>query len=140
MEIFFIDQTMLSGLMAATEAIQTSRDLVPQDMPVLASHLDKLNSALTTRMAMTISGQTQQVSTVREKTHELSQIKMGTRVEGKPAALKIKEAAQYLNISKNTLRNMSDLGEIPCKKLNGVRYFNAEDLDKWIEALPTWVN
>jgi excisionase family DNA binding protein len=140
MESFFIDQTMLKNLTAAADSIRTSEDLVPQDMPVLASHLDKLNSALTTRMAMTLSGQTQQASTAREKTPELAQINMVTRAESKPVAMKITEAAAYLNISLNKLREISDLGEIPCKKLNRDRYFSVQDLDKWIEDLPTWVN
>jgi hypothetical protein len=50
MEIFFIDQTMLSGLMAATEAMQTSRDLESQDMATIASHMTAFQSAFAARL------------------------------------------------------------------------------------------
>jgi len=59
--------------------------------------------------------------------------------EIKPAALKIKEACKYLQIGSTRLRELADLGDIPCRRLNRERYFRIEDLDRWLESLPPWV-
>lgn len=54
------------------------------------------------------------------------------------AAMKIGSAAKYLDVSEETLRSMSDRGDVPCKRLNRSRYFLIEDLDKWRRQLPDW--
>lgn len=58
--------------------------------------------------------------------------------EVKPAALKVKEAARYLNLSESTVRKMSDTGELPCFKLGRARYFPLDALNAWMKSLPKW--
>ena len=63
--------------------------------------------------------------------------------EVKRAALTINEAAQMLGISVNTLRQMTDRGEIPCKQIGGSkkykrRYFIIKDLENWMCKQPDW--
>ena len=48
----------------------------------------------------------------------------------------IDEAARYLGIHKQTLREKSDLGEIPAKKEGKFRVFLLEDLDRYLNNLP----
>jgi DNA-binding transcriptional MerR regulator len=55
-----------------------------------------------------------------------------------PIALKIQEAARKLGISPGRLRELSDTGGIPCKRLNRERYFCVKDLEKWVGTLPDW--
>lgn len=58
--------------------------------------------------------------------------------EIKRAAMKVSVAARYLNISQSRLRDLSDRGAIPCKRLNRERYFSVSDLDNWVANLPDW--
>ena len=66
---------------------------------------------------------------------------------GKPIALiqvpnqrlfKVKAAAQYLGIHPQTLRMMTDLGEIPAKWMRNRRVYLLDDLDRYIESLPEY--
>ncbi len=66
---------------------------------------------------------------------------------GKPIALiqvpnqrlfKTKAAAQYLGVHEQTLRKLTDLGEIKAKKLGERRVYTLEDLDSYIDSLPWW--
>ena len=50
----------------------------------------------------------------------------------------ISEASQYTGLSEQTLRKKSDLGEIPARKEGRYRVFLLEDLDRYLEELPTW--
>jgi excisionase family DNA binding protein len=58
--------------------------------------------------------------------------------EIKPAAMKISEAAAYLGIGKDVLRQMADKGSVPCKRLNKERYFIVRDLDAWLKCREDW--
>ncbi len=67
---------------------------------------------------------------------------------GKPIALiqvpskrgfPITEAAQYLGMHPQTLRELSDLGTVPARKVGKRRLFLLEDLDAWLERQPRWV-
>ena len=49
-----------------------------------------------------------------------------------------KEAAQYLGICGDTLRTYADLGDIPARRLGRRRVFRLEDLDTFIDSLPTY--
>ena len=66
---------------------------------------------------------------------------------GKPIALiqvpvqrlfAIKAASRYLDMHPQTLRKLTDLGEINAKKLGGRRVYTLEELDRFIESLPRW--
>ena len=66
---------------------------------------------------------------------------------GKPIALiqvpnqrlfGIKAAGRYLDMHPQTLRKLTDLGEIDAKKLGGRRVYTLEELDRFIESLPQW--
>jgi len=48
------------------------------------------------------------------------------------------EAARYLGIHKQTLREKSDLGIIPARKEGHHRVFLLEDLDRYLENLPPY--
>jgi len=50
----------------------------------------------------------------------------------------IKEAARYLGIHEQTLREKSDLGDIKAKKEGRFRVFLLEDLDRYIDSLPPY--
>lgn len=52
----------------------------------------------------------------------------------------IAEAAKYLGMHPNTLRKLSDLGQIPCRRLGKHRLFLLDDLDRWLESWPQWAN
>ena len=55
------------------------------------------------------------------------------------AAFKIRDAARYLGISRNTLRKRSDLGQIPARRNeSGERIFLLRDLDAYLESLPEY--
>jgi len=66
---------------------------------------------------------------------------------GKPIALiqvpnqrlfGIKAASRYLDMHPQTLRKLTDLGEIKAKKLGGRRVYTLEDLDLFIDTLAEW--
>ncbi|MBI4457273.1 MAG: helix-turn-helix domain-containing protein [Acidobacteria bacterium] len=66
---------------------------------------------------------------------------------GKPVALiqipnqrlfGVKAAARYLGIHEQTLRKMTDLGELPARKIGARRVYRLEDLDRYIDSLPQW--
>jgi excisionase family DNA binding protein len=46
----------------------------------------------------------------------------------------VSEAAKYLGMHPQTLRRLSDLGEVPCRTFGKRRLFLLEDLDAWLEA------
>jgi excisionase family DNA binding protein len=52
----------------------------------------------------------------------------------------IAEAARYLGMHMQTLRKLSDLGEIPCRRVGRHRLFLLDDLDRWLESQPKWVS
>ena len=63
--------------------------------------------------------------------------------EVKPAALTITEASKLLRINVNTIRDMTDRGEVPCRQIGGSkkyrrRYFLVKDLENWMQKLPAW--
>lgn len=49
-----------------------------------------------------------------------------------------KGAAQYLGICEDTLKKMTDLGQIAAFNLNGRRAYRLEDLTAFVDALPGW--
>lgn len=51
----------------------------------------------------------------------------------------VADAAKYLGMHPQTLRRLSDLGEIACRRVGKHRVFLLEDLDSWIERQPKWV-
>ncbi len=66
---------------------------------------------------------------------------------GKPIALiqvpnqrlfGIKAAARYLDMHAQTLRKLTDLGEIKARKLGDRRAYTLEELDRFIDNLPGW--
>ncbi len=66
---------------------------------------------------------------------------------GKPIALlqipnqrlfKVAAAAVYLGIHPQTLRDMTDVGEIPAKWMRNRRVYLLDDLDSYIESLPDY--
>ncbi len=66
---------------------------------------------------------------------------------GKPIALiqvpnqrlfGIKAASRYLDMHPQTLRKLTDLGEINAKKLGERRVYTLEVLDRFIDSLPEW--
>ncbi len=53
------------------------------------------------------------------------------------ATFYVGDASKYLGISRNTLRNRSDRGLIPCRQdEHGKRVFLLEDLDVYRKSLP----
>lgn len=52
----------------------------------------------------------------------------------------IKSAAEYLDIHPQTLRNLSDTGEIKCRRFGRRRLFLLEDLDSWLAKQEEWVS
>ncbi len=66
---------------------------------------------------------------------------------GKPIALiqvpnqrlfGIKAAARYLDMHAQTLRKLTDLGEIKARKLGERRAYTLQELDRFIDTLPEW--
>ena len=51
----------------------------------------------------------------------------------------VDEAAKYLGMHPQTLREKSDAGEIRCRRVNKHRLFLLEDLDSWLESQKEWV-
>jgi excisionase family DNA binding protein len=49
-----------------------------------------------------------------------------------------KAAARYLGIHEQTLRKLTDLGELPARRRGARRVYTLEDLDRFIESLPQW--
>ncbi len=47
----------------------------------------------------------------------------------------VKEIAEYLAFSVNTIRKWVRFGLIPCRKINGGIRFDIEAIDKWIETI-----
>lgn len=49
--------------------------------------------------------------------------------------LRIKQAAEYLGVARNTLRNWEAAGKIPVHRhpVNGYRLFNVRDLDELLQ-------
>jgi len=50
----------------------------------------------------------------------------------------IKAAARYLDMHAQTLRKLTDLGEIRARKLGERRVYTLEELDRFIDSLPEW--
>ncbi len=66
---------------------------------------------------------------------------------GKPLALiqvpnqrlfGIKAASRYLGLHEQTLRKLTDLGEIKARRLGGRRAYTLQELDRFIDTLPEW--
>ena len=49
-----------------------------------------------------------------------------------------KAAARYLGIHEQTLRKLTDLGEITAHRMGHRRAYRLEDLDVYIDSLPRW--
>ncbi|PYR97792.1 MAG: hypothetical protein DMG16_23300 [Acidobacteria bacterium] len=49
-----------------------------------------------------------------------------------------KAAARYLGLHEQTLRKLTDLGELPARKMGSRRVYALEDLDRYIDSLPRW--
>jgi Helix-turn-helix domain len=49
-----------------------------------------------------------------------------------------KAAARYLGICEDTLKKISDLGQLRAFNMNGRRAYRLEDLDAYVESLPGW--
>jgi len=49
-----------------------------------------------------------------------------------------KAAARYLGICEDTLKKISDLGQLMAFNMNGRRAYRIEDLEAYVEALPGW--
>ena len=50
------------------------------------------------------------------------------------------EAAKFLGMHPQTLRDKSDLGEIPCKRIGRHRIFLVEELRAWMQKQPDWIS
>jgi excisionase family DNA binding protein len=68
-------------------------------------------------------------------------------VIGKPIALiqvpnqrlfGTKAAARYLGIHEQTLRKLTDTGELEARKMGTRRVYDLEALNRYIESLPEW--
>ncbi len=66
---------------------------------------------------------------------------------GKPIALiqvpnqrlfGVKAASRYLDMHPQTLRKLTDLGEINARRLGERRVYTLEVLDRFIDSLPEW--
>ena len=66
---------------------------------------------------------------------------------GKPIALiqvpnqrlfGMKAASRYLGLHEQTLRKLTDLGEIKARRMVSRRVYALEDLDSYIDSLPRW--
>ena len=49
-----------------------------------------------------------------------------------------KSAARYLGIHEQTLRKLTDLGELSALRMGHRRVYRLEDLDAYIDSLPRW--
>jgi len=49
-----------------------------------------------------------------------------------------KAAARYLGICEDTLKKITDLGQVRAFNMNGRRAYRLEDLDAYFESLPEW--
>ena len=49
-----------------------------------------------------------------------------------------KAAARYLGICEDTLKKITDLGQLRAFNMNGRRAYRLEDLDAYVESLPGW--
>ena len=49
-----------------------------------------------------------------------------------------KAAARYLGIHEQTLRKLTDLDELPARRMGRRRVCRLEDLDRYIDSLPRW--
>ena len=49
-----------------------------------------------------------------------------------------KAAALYLGICEDTLKKITDLGQLTASNMNGRRAYRLEDLDAFIDSLPGW--
>ena len=51
-----------------------------------------------------------------------------------------KAAARYLGICEDTLKKITDLGQLRAFNMNGRRAYRLEDLDAYVESpVPTWM-
>jgi excisionase family DNA binding protein len=48
------------------------------------------------------------------------------------------EAAKYVGVHPQTLRELTDLGRIPARKQGKRRAYLIEELDRYVESLPDW--
>jgi hypothetical protein len=49
-----------------------------------------------------------------------------------------KAAATYLGICEDTLKKITDLGQLRAFNMNGRRAYRMEDLDAYVDSLPGW--
>ncbi len=66
---------------------------------------------------------------------------------GKPVALlqipnqrlfSLKAAARYLGVHEQTLRTLTDTGQVPALRRGARRVYRLDDLDRYIDSLPQW--
>ncbi len=50
----------------------------------------------------------------------------------------VKFAAKYLGVHEQTLRKITDLGEIKARRMGSRRVYTLEELDRFIDTLPRW--
>ena len=48
------------------------------------------------------------------------------------------KAARYLVVCEDSLKKISDLGQLRAFNMNGRRAYRLEDLDAYVESLPGW--
>ena len=51
-----------------------------------------------------------------------------------------KAAAKYLGICEDTLKKITDLGQIAARNFNGRRAYLLEELERFVQSLPEWEN
>ncbi len=49
-----------------------------------------------------------------------------------------KAAAKYLGVCEDTLKKITDLGQLIAFNMNGRRAYRLEDLDAYVQSLPGW--
>jgi excisionase family DNA binding protein len=50
----------------------------------------------------------------------------------------VRAAAKYLGLHPSTLRKLSDLGELPARRVGTHRMFRLEDLANFVDKQPPW--
>jgi excisionase family DNA binding protein len=113
METFLIDLTMLKNLIAATESIRKSQDLVSQDLPVLAAQAAALQGAVASQMAACAQDQQLQIPSNAQENEEL---------------VTVEEASEILQLSTGYLYGLIRKGKFPAKRI-GERGYRVRKLD-----------
>jgi|WetSurMetagenome_2_1015567.scaffolds.fasta_scaffold619422_2 excisionase family DNA binding protein len=114
MDTFFINQTMLKSLTDAAESIRNDKNLVSQDMPVLAAQAAALQGAVAAQMATCAQSQQPQLSP------EMDEL------------LTVEQAAEKLQFSRGHLYALIRMGKFPANKLGKRSYrVRKSDIANW---------